>query len=719
MTYFCHVHLQSTVNQEKSFFLILDNENGEVPSLTKEQLVSTHQYIEFRQKYKPKKITMVDYVVYSTECEIYASTQDEDIQILINNNKAEKIAQSELRIEHAKEKNIGSKKRKYKKNTPVKTVAISGIVLVFGVCTFGVGKIIGRNSVPTIQSEASEKKVNADGMIIPVQQEVLSDAEQITITIDRSYSAVPTDDIQLKGEVIDGTAQITLPEFDKTDFFSHVPGYTYGFSSNPNATKIEYFAGKTYSFDEDVKLYRVLVKYGGGSGTKEDPYIIDYYDQLELIGQEKARGYFKQVADITFPSYQNHTPIDTVNELKSDPNSERFLYDGGGYCINNLSAPLFGKVSGAIIKDVNIKSSTINTQEHKDLAFIVCSAFNYHYVTDDGTAYETGETLIKHCSVSHSSITAEYPKEEETTQEDYIVTAPVVVPPDVIEYDENGNVIEQKEDEVIIPSKKGEHSIGAITAVGGQIEDCYVTDVGIYANLDDCFLYAGGISGKPANVINSGVYFFSATGNIFTAGGITGNAGGAKMYDAKGEEYPEYYGGNIQGCVARKIILATELTGGGITGEATSNNKNAVISNCYANEFDFRIGIYDKEEKLLKAGSAGGIIGADGKEKYGHTIMNTVSLVNFDPIGDCTLSKYDDSVRIAPYYAFFQENILTVINKNTIDLENPKEIFTGDFKFSDKTVFGDETDGALSYPSSIEDLFTKTIIENADGNDNQ
>ena len=88
--------------------------------------------------------------------------------------------------------------------------------------------------------------------------------------------------------------------------------------------------GQSYEFSESTKLYRVLVKYGGGSGTKEDPYLIDYYDQLELISTEKARGYFKQTADISFPEWASHKPIDTVNELKDTPKDERFEYHGGG-----------------------------------------------------------------------------------------------------------------------------------------------------------------------------------------------------------------------------------------------------------------------------------------------------------------------------------------------------------------------------------------------------
>lgn len=62
----------------------------------------------------------------------------------------------------------------------------------------------------------------------------------------------------------------------------------------------------------------------------------------------------------------------------------------------------------------------------------------------------------------------------------------------------------------------------------------------------------------------------------------------------------------------------------------------------------------------------------------------------------------DDTVRLAPAYAFYQENILSVINRNSVNPDNPKEIFTGCFRFGDSAVFGDAT-GALPYPETVAD----------------
>ena len=711
MKYFCDVHAQSRKDQERRIYIILEQTEGskEQPHLTKEILLQNIQYRDFCQTYKPK-IVMVDYVVYATEAEIYAGMQDEEFEKLIADGMTERIAQSELQMDSVKDKAAGGKKRG--KLSPPMILALIGAVLLMAMLALGFGMKLGQKRAAVEDTAVTVMEApNEDGMLIPEQNPVADSSEQITVTIDRSYTAVPTEDLQIKGVVIKGQAEITLPEFDRTDFFTHVRGYTWGFSTNPDAEKIEYYGGQTYNFSKDTKLYRVLVKYGGGSGTKDDPYLINYYDQLELMSEEKARGYFRQTEDIVFPDWENHTSIDTANELKADPEAEHFEYDGGGFMISNLQAPLFGKVSGAVIQNVNVTNSRIETEVYSNFGFICAEVYNYRYKTEDGTQYETGESVIRHCSVSHSSINMQYPQQD-TTEEVEIITVPTATPPDLIEYDENGNPIETQDATEPIapePSKSAEFAVGAITGLGGQIEDCFVTDFGIYANLDDYILYAGGLSGKPASVVNSAVSLFSAEGNIFYGGGICGSAGGSKYHNAAGRELPSCYGGSIQGCTARLVYLTAEAAGGGIAGEAGTDAEGAMISNCYTNALTMTVGIFENGE-LKKQGLTGGIIGMDGNEKNGHLITGCVSPVEFSLIGKQSLSTFDDTVRLAPAYAFYQENILSVINRNTVLPDSPKEIFTGTFKFGDAAVYGDEN-GALPYPGSIEDLFAKTIIQ--------
>ncbi|MCR4644198.1 MAG: hypothetical protein K5695_02160 [Oscillospiraceae bacterium] len=211
------------------------------------------------------------------------------------------------------------------------------------------------------------------------------------------------------------------------------------------------------------------------------------------------------------------------------------------------------------------------------------------------------------------------------------------------------------------------------------------------------------------------ILLFSA-GNIFNAGGIAGSAGGARHYNALGRELPGSYGGSIQGCAARNIILQSEVAGGGIAGEAATDAEGSLISNCYTNELQFSVGVFEDQEQqsCLKAGQTGCIIGTDGKEAHGHLVTGCGGSVDFPVIGGKKASSYDDTVRLAPTYAFYQENILSVINRNTVNPDDPKEIFTGCFRFGNATVFGDDT-GALPYPETIEDLFEKTRTKDTYG----
>ncbi len=719
MKYFCDVHIQSRQDQEKRLFIMIPDDavnKMDTPNLTKEMLLQSQQYQEFISEFRPK-LVMADYTVYQTEEDgLYASSQDEIFIGLIESGNVEKIGRSEIAVDCTRDKLNGSKNRR--KSSPFSKIVFVVCLLFVAFGAFGAGKFIGNQGAVIPETEALQK-ANEDGMLIPEQQDIATDQEQLTVSIDRSHSAVPTEDLQLKGAVVNGAANITLPEFDREDFFTHVPGYTWGFSTKPDGNRIEFYGGKTYSFRHDTKLYRVLVKYGGGSGTKDDPYLIDYYDQLELMAKEKARGYFRQTDDIVFPEFAEHTPIQTVNKLKSEPDEDCFEYDGGGFRIENISAPLFGKISGAVIKNVNIINSHVNTKEYSDFGFIVCDAYNYRYQTEDEKWLETGETLISHCTVSHSTFTAEIPVEERETQAvvTEIITAPVVdVPDDIVVYDESGNPIEATQEAteppIVEPTKHGEYAVGAITGLGGQIEDCYVVDFSIQANLKDYILYAGGISGKPANVLNCAVYNYGARGKIFNAGGIAGSAGGARFYDPKGKELPTSYGGSIQGCAVIWAFMQSELSAGGIVGEGSTNSENALISNCYAKSLSFDVGVYRKNEKI-KEGAVGGILGTDGSEKNGHLIMNCVSPSDYNIIGTRTVSRFDDTVRLAPDYAYYQPNIQTIINKNTVHPGNPKDIFTGSFKF-DGSYFADEG-GAIAYPAEIESLFVKTLREGQNG----
>lgn len=701
MNYFCDVVVTAKKDVQKRLFFVLDEpKNGSIPEFTQRMLYENAEYRGFIKNNKTK-IYPVKYTVYKTTESVTANMSDDYFIDLIE--KSERCSSGEF--------SMTAKLEVYKKGRSKSKFILVGISAVLiatgvGLGSYWYGSQITANRILTSAPEPEPESSNntVDGMkILNQNYEETEDAEQITISLDRSYSAVPKDDIQLKGALINGEAEITLPEFDREDFFSHIPGYTYGFSSIPDGDKIEYYGGQSYKFTEDTKLYRVIVKYGGGSGTKEDPYIINYYDQLELMSEEKARGYFKQTCDIEFPEWASHTPIDTVNELKSEPEKEKFEYDGGGYAISNLTSPLFGKVSGALISNVNIQNSVINSSEYKYYGFIVCEAYNYQYdVKETKKSYETGETVIRKCSVSDSSIMIEYP-EDENSENEVVVTAHEVEAPGRIEYDDKGNPITTSPEQAPPVTLKGDFAVGAVSGTGGQIESCYVNNFSVSCNIDEYFLYAGGISGKPANVTNSFVSSFSVSGRVFTSGGIAGSAGGSRKYNAMGETLPNIYGGNIQGCAAIKLQLGSEFAAGGLAGEGTSNAKDALISNSYVYNAELKSGTRENGV-IKKTGYNGGIIGSDGQSSNGHKISNCVSPAEYKAIGSPVKSKGDDTVRLAPGYAYYQNTILDVLNANSIDKNNPSEIFTGAFKTG--SILSDEN-GTLAYPEAVEELISR------------
>ena len=153
---------------------------------------------------------------------------------------------------------------------------------------------------------------------------------------------------------------------------------------------------------------------------------------------------------------------------------------------------------------------------------------------------------------------------------------------------------------------------------------------------------------------------------------------------------------------------------GGIAGEGGTNTENALISNSYATGLDFKVGVFAIEDKEkitpLKLGFTGGIIGSDGNDSYGHLVINTVSSVYFPVIGGQRISIFDDTVRLAPVHAFTQAGILDVLNRNTVNPNNPEVIFTGDFMFAKDTRNSDEN-GNYPYPLWIGDLLEKAVLE--------
>ena len=272
MRYFYNVNAQANKENEINFFILppvikekkqaVNTENPQ-PSKEEETLHLTADMVKQAPAYavlaKQKfPLVMVRYTIYKTNADlsqIESAKLNEHLKSLTESKQATTVTSGELQIT-----NKGGKKKKKKKISPlVFKFIIGGIIVTSLALGAGIGAFIGgfNKAVDTHGGLISD----TDGLVMPDDVQFSPNAKLLTVSIDRSYSPIPREDIQVKGEIIDGVATITLPAFDRTDFFSHVPGYSWGFTSDPNGVRIEFYGGGTYNFTENVKLYRVLVKY--------------------------------------------------------------------------------------------------------------------------------------------------------------------------------------------------------------------------------------------------------------------------------------------------------------------------------------------------------------------------------------------------------------------------------------------------------------------------
>ncbi|OZM56801.1 hypothetical protein CIB95_11325, partial [Lottiidibacillus patelloidae] len=123
--------------------------------------------------------------------------------------------------------------------------------------------------------------------------------------------------------------------------------------------------------------------FAGGSGTEQDPYLIETAGQLNEVRNYLDK-HFKQIKDIDLSSYNNWLPIGN--------DSNRFIgsFDGAGYIISNLTinqgnnAALFAYTgSSAELKNVGIEN--VNSQGSNYVGSLV--AHNYGIIAN---SYSTG-----------------------------------------------------------------------------------------------------------------------------------------------------------------------------------------------------------------------------------------------------------------------------------------------------------------------------------------
>lgn len=386
-------------------------------------------------------------------------------------------------------------------------------------------------------------------------------ARYITVSIDQSYlnKSALTYKIPLD---MTGKATLKLPSVDnKNDIYNHVEGCTYGYSDKKQTGEfgtIKYYGDTECEFTKDITLYRVLNEYGGGAGTRENPYIISDYDQLIRLSEQKASGYFKQTADIKFPSDAKRKPIDTkkLSRGYTDKSYDFFVYDGQGFSIKGLSGDggLFGTIAGSTIENVVIDGANIKAGTFENVGILCNEVTSYAFKSQDGEeSYAMGNSVIRYCTVKNGKIESE---------------------------------------EAI--------NVGGLVGYGGNISYCRAEQVNISGGES-----VGGIVGNACIVKGSLANGITTSGAIKSAGGIAGTAYGTEIFDNGDKSYIS--GGSIIGCGVRTFSTKAENSGG-IVGTATADTGSAYIKSCYV------ANVY------LNGKNNGGIAGADG-EYGGHRIV--------------------------------------------------------------------------------------------------
>lgn len=458
-------------------------------------------------------------------------------------------------------------------------------------------------------------------------------ATYITITIDRSY--LNKEPVIIKHSLdMTGNAKVVLPVVDdKSDIYNSVFGCTYGYSTEKQDGEfgtIEYFGGAESEFTESVTLYRVLSEYGGGEGTKENPYIISYYDQLIRLSEQKAKGYFIQTTDIKFPSGTERKPIDTKRISKGYENKsyDFFVYDGQGYVIKNLSGEggLFGNIAASTIKNVVIDGANIKTGKNNYVGVLCNEISTYSYPSSDKTEYfATGNSKIIGCIVTNCKISAD-----------------------------------------------SSDIVGGICGYGGAVSDCYASGITISGGGS-----AGGIVGNAYSVTGCIANNITVNGSVKSAGGIAGTAHGIMLYDDGKDGHSS--GGNIIGCGVR-TFTSTAKNSGGIVGTATSDS-SAYIKSCYA------ANIY------LNGTNNGGIVGADGDRKKVHRIVYClVDNANKYPVigGDKIRSVAKTMILSVPAdTGLTVEGVLSVLNADSSGYSywERSDSFNGGYPYPSKISF--------------------------------
>ena len=325
-----------------------------------------------------------------------------------------------------------------------------------------------------------------------------------------------------------------------------------------------------------------------GSGTQDDPYLIDCAAALQAMaglithGEEDYMNavYYEQTANISLEDL-DWSPAGVMGSTLSSSNYlTDSVYDGGGYKITDLSyegsdslSSVFAGLNNSTVKDLTVEGEIVTSGRYA--AGLVC--------------YLTGDCVIEDCTVE-VAITA--------SESTYYA----------------GGIAAYASDAFTITGCTYTGSVSAALYTGGVIAyasggatlDDVTADADVTASNSSAYAsYAGGIaayftgsSSSPANMTNCGhrgtvtAYESGSTATGTAAGGLAASTGSGSNYV---NIVNSYHG---TGAVSSSGYYA-----GGILGRTYS--AYTVISNCYSASKSVTTGY---TETYLPGGVIGGII---------------------------------------------------------------------------------------------------------------
>jgi len=406
-------------------------------------------------------------------------------------------------------------------------------------------------------------------------------------TVSIEITVKPDKIIYLEGESFDKTGMI-VTAFCEDDKSAVVTDYTIsGYTSTPGIKTITVtYDGKTASFTVDV----IASGFAGGTGTKNDPYLIETKDQLDNV-RNYLDAHFKMIADIEFTDADFAEGGDFYNNGKgwepigiSESTAFTGVFDGNGHVIKNLyinkdnHTGLFAYAINSTIKNLGIEDSNILASSYFNAGGIVGEAENSSIIN----CYNSGSISATGFGVTYVGGIAGYAT-------DCIFT----------DCYNTGKISANANNGEFFSVSGG--IVGLLD--GGRLTNCYNTgDVFVISNRT-VSAQAGGVAGEVINVVvtncyNQGYIHTSSSGSYSHAGGIAGkahestinscyNAGGIFAYGrsnsaiAGGIAAGAYHDTVVNDCYNVGRIFSHTYMNAYAGGIAADIGGNSIITICY------------------------------------------------------------------------------------------------------------------------------------------